>query len=678
MPGPSAMDDEETTPGRPQAVDPVIGRRIADRYTIRSRIDGGEGGPVAVYLATQDALQRKVVIKAIRPDASDTQAEVRFKREAQALSRLTHPNIVAVYDYGLDPGTGLLFLAMEWVSGVTLTRYQTKRGAASVAELAPIATQLLQGMSEVHRRGLVHGALTPANVMLASLDGESVRVKLLDFGLTSSAADPEVAAGPYEAPEVARGAAPDPRSDVYALGVILYQLLAGALPTGADGRIVPLAERRSGSDLPPPLAELIQACLAPDPAQRPADAPALLAGVEAVLGATAVGPSGVQHVASVILESRVTNDPSSLRQNEPASVASERTARVGMYAGLATGLLGIGALVVVVILLAGLLMSGGLTGGDPVTAPRAMVAEDVDQVMTFRKEGLAALSAKDYERAVTMFQVAVEKAPENSDIKDLLRMALEMRETAAAAAVAPPPAPPAPVVAQVDEPEDEPEPKKPAQDRKPPPKQPSKPPPRTPEPAPPKVVEEAPAMGAAVITSLPKGLRFEIQGVAEGATPASLATLPVGSHTVQFFHEGKVVHTGRIDVKPGGLELLDVDLQDAVAPPKAPEPAPVQPVAPDTQPGTASIAPPVVPDPVPPTPAPSGSPDAVVGSLFVESPNAPGEVWANGKKCGPMAPVVCKDLPVGPVTVEIKVGKNVVRTTTAVVEADTRVKVVVR
>ncbi len=262
------------------------------------------GGMSTVYQGTDTRLDRPVAIKVMDPRlAGDPAFRGRFEREARSAARIDHPAVVDVYDQGEQPtglGTGLggdgplLFLVMELVEGGTLRDVLRARGALGVPAAFAVMEQVLSGLAAAHRLGLVHRDVKPENVLI-SRTGE---VKVADFGLvTASAQAAPSAAGmimgtvAYLSPEqVATGSA-DARSDVYAAGIMLYELLTGAPPYSGDTAIsvayrhvnsdVPAPSQIAG-EVPPELDELVVRTTRRDPAARPADAAAMLAELHRV------------------------------------------------------------------------------------------------------------------------------------------------------------------------------------------------------------------------------------------------------------------------------------------------------------------------------------------------------------------------------------------------------------
>jgi serine/threonine-protein kinase len=233
-----------------------------------------------VYRARDLMLERSVAVKLLREDFSrDPVFQERFRREARAAANLSHPNIVTVHDFGLDHGQ--LFLVMEYVPGQDLKAALRKRGRFSAEEALPLIVQACAGIGYAHRAGLVHCDVKPQNMLVTP----DLRLKVADFGIARALASirpdeqSEVVWGSpqYFAPEQASGAAPSPASDVYSLGVILYEMLAGELPfqaTNADDlarlhmEARPPDIRTKVPAISPDLEQVLLKVLSKEPAQR--------------------------------------------------------------------------------------------------------------------------------------------------------------------------------------------------------------------------------------------------------------------------------------------------------------------------------------------------------------------------------------------------------------------------
>jgi serine/threonine-protein kinase len=285
------------------APDPLIGRKLGGRYEVLARL--GEGGAGVVYRGRQAQLGRLVAIKVLHEErAAVPEWRRRFEREARALSTLAHPNIVPVTDSGIDRGVS--FLVMELLEGRTL-KDLIKEGPLPLWRALDIARQTLRGLAFAHGKGIVHRDLKPANVFLQELPDQADHVRLLDFGMVkflegSSArtmaeltrAGAWLGTPAYMSPEQVEGAPSDVRADVYAAGVLLFELLAGRRPFIADSRegymsahltkpVPSLARLRPGLARARSFQAVIARAMAKKPAARFEDADAMLAELEDVI-----------------------------------------------------------------------------------------------------------------------------------------------------------------------------------------------------------------------------------------------------------------------------------------------------------------------------------------------------------------------------------------------------------
>jgi serine/threonine-protein kinase len=242
--------------------DPLI---LNNRYQLEDRL--GTGGMSVVYRARDLTLERHVAIKILRENFSDDpDFRQRFHQEAKAAANLTHPNIVTIHDFGLD--TNRLFIVMEYVPGLHLKAILQRRGRFSVPEAIQMMVQACAGVGYAHRAGLVHCDIKPQNLLITP----DKRLKVTDFGIARALASiqPEektdiVWGSPqYFSPEQASGGPPSPASDVYSLGVILYEMLTGHLPFIADS---PVELARMHRDDPPPDPRSLNPTISPALAQ---------------------------------------------------------------------------------------------------------------------------------------------------------------------------------------------------------------------------------------------------------------------------------------------------------------------------------------------------------------------------------------------------------------------------
>jgi serine/threonine-protein kinase len=309
------------------APDPLVGRRLA-HFTVIERLGGGGMG--RVYRARDERLEREVAIKVLPSEMlADPEVRARFQREARALARLTHPSIAAVHAFEREGG--LDFLVMERIAGETLEQ-RLARGPFDEAEALTLGVLLADALEAAHAQGVVHRDIKPGNIMVTPR-GE---VKVLDFGLAkllgpaaAGAATEEITrssriAGTlsYMAPEQLVAAEIDPRTDVYALGVVLYRMVTGRLPfqdhpaiaiAGLILNTPPPPPRALRPELSPGLDDVVMRCLEKDPARRPASAAALAADLralrDAVRDASAAGAAPRLSSVAVLPLENLSGDP---------------------------------------------------------------------------------------------------------------------------------------------------------------------------------------------------------------------------------------------------------------------------------------------------------------------------------------------------------------------------------
>src|SRR5439155_18285483 len=210
----------------------MLQSEIADRYRLDRRL--GAGGMSTVYVALDRVLERPVAVKLLAEHlAEDEDFVARFRREALAAAKLIHPNIVQVFDSGFDPETHRHFIVMEYVEGHSVADILREHRPISVDEAVDLVSQSCQGLDYAHRNGVIHRDVKPGNLLI---NGDGV-VKLADFGIAKAAEDSSITkigsalgTAAYLSPERTRGEEASPSSDVYSLGVVVYQLLAGKLP----------------------------------------------------------------------------------------------------------------------------------------------------------------------------------------------------------------------------------------------------------------------------------------------------------------------------------------------------------------------------------------------------------------------------------------------------------------
>lgn len=270
------------------SADKYIGRILDDRYEIIELI--GSGGMANVYKALCHRLNRYDAVKIMRDEtAANTELRRRFCAESQAVAMLSHPNIVSVYD--VSHSDDVEYIVMELIEGITLKQYLQKKSVLEPAEVLDFTTQIAKALEHAHSKGIIHRDIKPQNIMLLK-DG---MIKVADFGIASLESDIEenngeaVGSVHYIAPEQARGQAPDARSDIYSLGIVMYEMLTGKLPyIGASDVEVavkhmstdPVSPRELVPDIPEELERICLKAMNSDMDKRYQTASELLADLE--------------------------------------------------------------------------------------------------------------------------------------------------------------------------------------------------------------------------------------------------------------------------------------------------------------------------------------------------------------------------------------------------------------
>ena len=247
-----------------------IGMLLDDRYELVEQV--GEGGMALVFRALDRRLNRNVAVKIMRDEmAADEEFKRRFCAESQAVAMLSHPNIVAVYD--VSHNDKIEYIVMELIDGITLKQYMDRRGILSWKEAVHFSKQIARALGHAHERGIIHRDIKPQNIMLLR-DGT---IKVADFGIASLESELHESDGQaigsihYIAPEQARGELPDARSDIYSLGVVMYEMMTGKVPYTGDslGEIAvkhmnaaPTPIHEINKDLPGALEEIIMRAMA--------------------------------------------------------------------------------------------------------------------------------------------------------------------------------------------------------------------------------------------------------------------------------------------------------------------------------------------------------------------------------------------------------------------------------
>src|SRR5215470_1740761 len=287
---------------RPQ--DPLLGKVLADRFEMLDRI--GEGGMGVVYRARQISVDRTVAIKVLNAQvAQDPQWVGRFINEAKACSKLQHPNTVRLIDFG-QTREGLLFMAMEFLDGMSIRTAIDRHGRMPPPRVMKIISQCCQSLAEAHNLGIIHRDIKPDNLFLVNLGGQPDFVKVLDFSVAKlkqqSGSAMQTQAGVvfgtpnYMSPEQGRGLPLDARSDIYALGIVAYEMLMGRPPFSSQNPMEVLA-MHVRTPVPPlvgvpdPIAQVVMRALSKDPAHRQQNAEQLYNECQSSLHGLGVVPS---------------------------------------------------------------------------------------------------------------------------------------------------------------------------------------------------------------------------------------------------------------------------------------------------------------------------------------------------------------------------------------------------
>src|SRR5262245_43972940 len=288
--------------------DTLINRTFDKRYVIRRKL--GSGGMADVYLAEDQELGRRVALKLLNDrHAADDQFVERFRREAQSAAGLNHPNIVSIFDRGRAEGT--YYIAMEFLDGRTLKELLVKNGPTPIPIAIDYARQILNALSFAHRHGIVHRDIKPHNVVV----GPDGRVKVTDFGIARSQSSQMTEAGSivgtaqYLSPEQAKGAPVDPRSDLYSLGIVLYEMLTGKVPFAGEAPVEIAMKHLQATPEPPSslraevsheLDAVVMRALAKDPDDRYDSADEMEADLGRVARGVAISPRTEEAMTQVL------------------------------------------------------------------------------------------------------------------------------------------------------------------------------------------------------------------------------------------------------------------------------------------------------------------------------------------------------------------------------------------
>lgn len=366
-----------------------IGKVLNDRYMITEVI--GVGGMAYVYKAFDKVCNRVVAVKILKDEfMSDAQFRRRFTNESKAITMLSHNNIVDVYDVSLEGDA--LYIVMEYIDGITLKEYMEKKGALSSVEAIHFIRQILKGLAHAHERGIVHRDIKPHNIILLK-DGT---IKITDFGIarltkfdTQTISDMTIGSVHYISPEQASGDRTDERSDIYSVGIILYEMLTGRLPFEADTAVAvalkqvqaqPELPTELNPDLPQGLEDITLKAIMKDPAMRYQSAGAILADIALFESDPTItfnytaGPLAEEEVAednspTLFAEGLVTDEQAAEGEEgeEDAAEAEEKskfkTTWLPIIAGVGT------AFLVLVLVALGIIFQKELFGSKTVACP---------------------------------------------------------------------------------------------------------------------------------------------------------------------------------------------------------------------------------------------------------------------------------------------------------------------
>jgi serine/threonine protein kinase len=568
----------------------LIGQTIGSHYTLQRLL--GRGTKALAFLATHRTMHRTVVVQLLNvPWADDPPAVTRFEEQAKALAGLEHPNIAAVHDFGRDPGR--VWVAVEYVEGELLSDYVRRMGRLQLEAFVPIAAQILKGLGGAHARQILHRDLKAASVVLVEEQGRANYVKLLDLGIASllegppdRGDDPPLVGEPaYLAPEVIMNKPSDARADVYAVGVLFYQMLSGRLPIEGDSakdvlhrqvndKPAPLAQALPpGHNVPEGLIELIHDCLAKNPDNRPNDAneivermidcvPAAMFRLPVASPRQKTGPLNPNALRAEVeaqANARAATLAAAVEASGARPLQSFESSAPATLPDVKQG--GGGGWVLVLLALVGLGVGGYFylesqktpAVVPPVTQPQPQPQQPQPQQPPTSAVQLA--KAQEFEtagkltEALAVYEAVLVADPNNATAKERAS-ALKTQIAQAGDAKTPPP-----------ETKTEPPPETKVE---PPPETKTEPPPEAKVETPPETKAEPPTAAPVKLklTSTPTKAEVWIDGALKGKTPLDVE-VPAGSRTIEIKAKGYETYTETLEAAPDGKKEVSAKLKRA-------------------------------------------------------------------------------------------------------------------
>ena len=433
-------DGQTLRSAAPGGASDLVGQVIADRYHVTKKL--GEGGMGQVYLAEHVKMGRRSAIKVMNPAmVHDPDAVARFNREASNASRITHPNVCAIYDFGETPD-GLIYLAMEFIEGEPLTDLLEREGALPVPRAVTIFLQVAEALQAAHDLSIVHRDLKPDNIMLTRRKSGADVVKVVDFGIAKAVGGDQpgqkvtktglvIGTPEFMSPEQLSGDALDGRSDLYSLALVFYRMLCGKLPFDATtvqetmikrltDEPTKLAEARPDLTFPPGLQPVLDTALARSPVERYQTVAKFAVDVAAVTGRP--GSAAVPQTRPGLDTEGKTQLLDTTKGGKPPAPARKRSL-IPVAVGVVVILAGAGAWVA---LNGGSKTGGG--GGSPIDSTR--VSRDTAATLTTRQTGNVQRSGRQPGPVANKERPAVDSAAIDRQLGDVMERVLDPQTSA--------------------------------------------------------------------------------------------------------------------------------------------------------------------------------------------------------------------------------------------------------